>query len=491
MPVLTDTATRLLVILLSSVLLMSQSQCGGGDEGTPESVGPTSTRSALAIAQENQRPGSSAWYMDRPAEDGQIAGYADRESYALGADVRISASAEPPGLVSWKVFRMGGYRGLGARLYAEGGPLAVPRQPEATFEPGTGLVVAGWPPTFTISTRDPDQTPWLTGVYMVLLTKEDGWQAYVPFIIRDDTRDAEVAVQLPTATWHAYNSFGGESCYVSAHGLPGGAARKVSLDRPSTLAYGSATFLYLEHEGVRWLEDQGYDVEYLSSIDIGGAVNRIGRHRLYISLAHEEYTTMAAIDRLEAAVANGTSLALLTGNTMVWQVRFEDNERTMACYKEHVDEDPMRLINPRLVSTRFRDPPVNRPENQLTGVMSDGSHNEEPADWVVTNADHWVYAGTGLGNGSRIPGLVFIEWDSFVDNGLNPPGLTVLASSEVPNNIRPGSRHEATVYERGAAFVFAAGSIFYNQLLRTEPVVATITTNLLNRTGARPYQAEP
>lgn len=36
--------------------------------------------------------------------------------------------------------------------------------------------------------------------------------------MRDDTRDAEVAVQLPTATWHAYNSFGGESCYVSQHG---------------------------------------------------------------------------------------------------------------------------------------------------------------------------------------------------------------------------------------------------------------------------------
>ena len=72
-------------------------------------------------------------------------------------------------------------------------------------------------------------------------------------------------MQLPTATWHAYNAFGGESCYTSSHGLPGGQARKVSLLRPSSQGYGSGTFLYLEHEGVRWLEEQGYDVEYFTS----------------------------------------------------------------------------------------------------------------------------------------------------------------------------------------------------------------------------------
>lgn len=482
--------TRVCGSVLSVFLLMTQMQCGGSDSGTSSGPAPNgSPGTANAIARENALPGSSQWFLDQAITGQQIVGYADRESYPAGAEVRIAVSAEPAGQFRWKLFRMGGYRGLGARLYAEGGPLPA-AQRNTAFESGTGLVTTGWPTSFTISTRHPDGSPWLTGVYVLLFTKDDGWQSYAMFILRDDTRDAAVAVQLPTATWHAYNAFGGESCYASQHGLPGGHARKVSLARPSSQAYGSATFLYIEHDAVRWLEDEGYDVEYLSSTDIGGAVNRIGRHQLYISLSHEEYATAEAFDRLQAALSAGTSLAFLTGNTMSWQVRFEDNEQTMVCYKDLIAEDPLR-DNPRKATANFSSSFVNRPENQLLGVMSDGSHNETPADWVVTNSNHWVYNNTGLSDGSRIPGIVFNEWDGVANNGFTPAGLTILASSVVPNNIRPGSRHEATIYERGPAFVFAAGSIFYSNHVRREPLVARMMTNLLARAGARTYQAEP
>lgn len=257
------------------------------------------------------------------------------------------------------------------------------------------------------------------------------------------------------------------------------------MDKPMALGFGSGKFLFEEHEGVIWLEDMGYDVEYFASSDIGGAVNRLGGHRIYVTLAHDEYGTMATLDRLEAALAGGTSLAFLTGNTLPWQIRYEDNDRTIVGYKDLWREDP---VQGRLTTTNFRDPLVNRPENSLIGILSDGSHNETPADWVVTNANHWVYAGTGLANGSTIPGLIYYEWDSLVDNGATPGGITVLASSVVPNNIRPGSRHEATVYERGPAVVFAAGTIYFNQHLRTDSRVAQIARNVLTRAGATPYQ---
>jgi hypothetical protein len=484
--------TRVCLSFLTGLSIITLVQCSGGNDGDSPS-GTTGARSPIgsnAIAQENALPGSLEWRIQNAATNGQLAAYADQDSAAAGSDVRIAVSANPPAPFRWKVFRMGGYRGMGARMYAEGGPIAAPRQPDPSFDPTTGLVVAGWPATFTIATRHGNGKPWLTGVYVLLLTKEDGWQTHAIFILRDDTRDAEVAVQLPTATWHAYNEFGGESLYVTSHGLSGGHARKVSLDRPIlNLGFGSGKFLYEEHEGVRWLEDHGYDVEYLSSYDIGGAVNRIGNHHLYISLAHEEYTTMAAMDRLEAALSTGVSLAFLTGNTMPWQIRYEENGRVIVGYKELAAEDPMRSINPRLTTTLFRDPIVNRPENQITGVMSDGSSNQQPADWVVTtNSDHWVYANTGLSNGSRIPNLVFYEWDSLVNNGATPSGLIVLASSVVPNNVRPGSRHEATIYERGSAFVFAAGTVYFNQHMRTQPAVGQMVSNLLARAGATAYQ---
>ena len=480
--------TRLALSLVAAVSLVTQLQCGGGgdDSGGVNPPPAGVTGDVKAIARENALPGSGAWQIGNPSTGGELAAYSNQESYPAGSDVSISVSANPAGQFSWRVFRMGGYGGSGGRLYAQGGPVSAPTQATPSFDPTTGLVRAGWPATFSFSTRSADGNPWLTGVYVVLMTKTDGKQTYAIFILRDDTRNAEVAVHLPTATWHAYNDFGGESLYMSSHGLSGGHARKVSLDRPITLGFGSGKFLFEEHEGVRWLEDMGYDVEYLTSSDVGGAVNRLGGHRIYVTMAHDEYATMATMDRLQAALGGGTSLAFLTGNTYAWQIRYEDNERTIVGYKELAAQDP---VQGPTTTTHFRDPIVNRPENGLIGVMSDGSDNANvtPADWVVTNANHWIYSGTGLGNGSTIPGIIYYEWDGLVNNGATPAGTTVVASSVVPNNVIPGSRHEATVYERTPAVVFAAGTVYFNQHLRSKPAVAQIMKNVLTRAGATNY----
>jgi hypothetical protein len=484
--------TRLVLSMLIGGLLMTQLRCGGGGEESPAPTPGGTSASATAIARENALPGSSGWRIANPEQNGEIAGYPDRESYPAGANVAVSVSANPAGQFTYEVFRMGSYRGLGGRLYRRGGPIMAPSRPEPSFDPTTGLVVAGWPSTFSISTRHDDGTPWLTGVYLVMLTKQDGLQSALLFILRDDSRDAEVAAHFPTATYQAYNNWGGESLYMTSRGLSGGKARKVSLDRPIARQYGNGTgtFLYQEHEAVIWLEEHGYDVEYGGTADLGGDNGRIGAHRLVMLIGHEEYATMAEFDRLQEAVTRGVSLAFLTGNTLYWQIRYENNGRVIVCYKDRFEEDPMYNTNPRLTTVRFASPIVNRPENQLVGVMSDGSHIETPHDWVVTNADHWVYANTGLSNGSRLPRLVFTEWDGLVNNGLTPQGITVLASSVVPNPFTPGSRHEATIYERDRAFVFAAGTIFYSTHLRDQPAVGQMTANLLARAGARRYQAD-
>lgn len=482
-------AFRLAGTVVAVGLVAVQLSCGGGDEIQPGAAG-ASPDAVRRIARENSLAGTTAWRLNNPAFGGEIAADADEESYSAGAVVAIAVSADPPGQFTWQVFRMGGYQGSGGRLYAEGGPLDAATQTNPSFDGTTGLVTERWTPTFSVATRDGDGSPWLTGVYLVLLTKDDGLQCYVVFILRDDTRDAEVAVQLPTATYHAYNDWGGESLYTSDHGMSGGKARKVSLDRPinAWIGFGSGFFLNQEQPAVRWLEDQGYDVEYVSSRDTGGPGGRVGRHRIYIDVGHDEYATMAAFDRLAAAFAAGTSLAFLTGNTMYWQVRYENEDRVIVCYKDRPEEDPLFLTNPRLVTTRFRNPPVNRPENELLGVMSDGSHIDAPVDWVVTAADHWVYAGTGLGDGARLAGLVGPEWDGVVDNGRAPHGIQVLASTEVPNDFVPGSRHEAVIYERGPAFVFAAGTMYFARGLDTEPAAERILTNLLTRAGATAYR---
>jgi hypothetical protein len=200
------------------------------------------TGDVKAIARENALPGTVAWQIGTPSQSGQIVAYTNRDSYPEGSDMGISVSANPAGQFAWRVFRMGGYSGMGGRLYGEGGPVFAPTQASPSFDPTTGLVRAGWPATFSFSTRNSDGSPWLTGVYVVLLTKSDGWQTYAIFILRDDIRNAEVALHLPTATWHAYNDFGGESLYMSTHGLSGVMREKCRSTDPSRLASDRASF---------------------------------------------------------------------------------------------------------------------------------------------------------------------------------------------------------------------------------------------------------
>jgi hypothetical protein len=46
-------------------------------------------------------------------------------------------------------------------------------------------------------------------------------------------------------------------------------------------------------------------------------------------------------------------------------------------------------------------------------------------DWIVTKADHWLFEGTGMKNGDRIPGLV--GWE-FHGSPADIPGLEVVAA---------------------------------------------------------------
>jgi putative cell wall-binding protein len=115
-----------------------------------------------------------------------------------------------------------------------------------------------------------------------------------------------------------------------------------------------------------------------------------------------------------------------------------------------------------------------------------------PAPWVVRSANHWMYRGTGLGNGSAIPGLVGIEADR---RHAEFPAPTVLAGTtqavlaQSPFTARNGGRglHEATLYQApSSAYVFAAGTLNYTSGLMggyvaAQPTIRTMTTNLLSR----------
>jgi hypothetical protein len=93
-----------------------------------------------------------------------------------------------------------------------------------------------------------------------------------------------------------------------------------------------------------------------------------------------------------------------------------------------------------------------------------------PADWVVTNADHWVYAGTGLRTGDHLRNLVGQEFDMLYP-AYERPGTVVLARSPVTAIVGRGgttvpATHNATMYVApSGATVFAAGTFQWSWAL--------------------------
>lgn len=120
-------------------------------------------------------------------------------------------------------------------------------------------------------------------------------------------------------------------------------------------------------------------------------------------------------------------------------------------------------------------------------------------DIVISDANHWAFAGTGLVNGSRLPGLLGYEVDGLGENA--PKGLRVLAASPAKSLEHPsrvGVSNMAAYVAPSRAGVFATGSIqwswglddFNASKLRTSrlsPAAAQITNNVLKRFGARRY----
>ena len=99
---------------------------------------------------------------------------------------------------------------------------------------------------------------------------------------------------------------------------------------------------------------------------------------------------------VEGARDRGVHLGFFSGNVCYWQIRLEPSaitgeaDRTMVSYK---DDAPMHdpyaseeLGKRHLMTVRWRDQPVNRPEESLIGVMYDG--NPVDGDIVITTPDH-------------------------------------------------------------------------------------------------------
>ena len=454
------------------------------DAGVPDAgrggppPGPPGTN---PVALENAQAGDTGWQLQWASPPEELSGYLSTDSAAAGEQVVARVHSASTSVVRWLLYRVGWYGGAGGRKVAEGRFTAAP-QPTCPVNTATGLVECAWAGSFNFTV----QPSWTSGVYLVRLLRDDGRDTHLVLTVRDGRR-ADLVVQQSVTTWQAYNRYGGESLYEDVLGLPGGHATTVSFARPYATPGPAGQFFEYEMPAVRWVEAQGYDATYVTNLDFSRSPDTAQRGRVFLSLGHDEYWSLEQRDALERARAAGTWQAYLSANSAYWRVRVEAGAdgpfRRLTCFKDTPDP-----LGGAASTVRFRDPPLNRPENGLLGAMYEAWHPVS-VPLVVAQPSHWLFAGTGLRDGDALAQVVGYEADRLFDNGWTPPGTQVLAEAPLVDVYGRPSWHQLALHPwSSGAQVLAAGSIEWGWALSVPGVadarLQRVTANFLGRAGA-------
>ncbi|HEV7885917.1 MAG TPA: N,N-dimethylformamidase beta subunit family domain-containing protein [Acidimicrobiales bacterium] len=242
---------------------------------------------------------------------------------------------------------------------------------------------------------------FVPGAYLFKLVGQDGGQQYVPLAVRDDASTAAFVVEHGVSAWQADDG------------------RVVSFDRPYALGRGSGRFLDDELAFVAFVESLGLDVTYWTDVDRQSRPGLLARHKVLLSLG----------GGAEAGGLHGVKL-----------VRFGAGPvGPVALASSPLGPNRRRAGAARIVDTC-------------------------PADMTVLDTSSWVFSGTPLKVGDRLPGLARVS--------SRGPGRVVARSS-----VACGGRAEMAV---GAA-VFDAGM---SAATAVGPDAARITANVLKAFGA-------
>ncbi|WP_262386916.1 N,N-dimethylformamidase beta subunit family domain-containing protein [Streptomyces sp. TRM49041] len=424
---------------------------------------------------------------------GHIHGYTSATSASPGESLDFHISVRPAGKYNVSIYRLGHYGGAGARRMTISPQLDGTPRPTPKPAPGSRVIACKWPASWTFEI--PEQ--WISGLYLAVFTSADGRRSYSPFVVRDLKRSSDILMVAPFTTYQAYNMWPrdghtGKNLYrgYTSNGKTGGNPERsfeVSFDRPYS-NLGLPTVFEMDSSFTQWAEQEGYDITYATSVDLHEGRIDPSRHSVIVFPGHDEYWSKEMRDHTEEALRAGTHLAFLGANNIYFNVRLEPStqgraSRVVACYKE--DPDPNPGPGGPTIRWRHLDKDHSRAEQGLLGVQYNGML-KEPAPLVVRESGHWLWEGTGLRDGDKIPGLVAIEADGF-DRKMPKPtdaDQTLLSHSPYEDSMGRGKRIQNTslcVNRRGTV-VFSAGTFQWPIALakpgQIDQRIQTATTNL-------------
>jgi hypothetical protein len=410
------------------------------EDGSPVVVTPADSGAQGSVRRENQLPGDAGWKDIGRADPSRLAMWASPYVVSGGDSLDVFVHSVAPHLLL-QVYRLGWYGGVGGRLVASQPGVQGASQPPCTAR-GAAPVACAW----RRSARVAIPADWVGGIYLVKVRDEAGDIWSYPFVLRSREPHRFTAV-INQFTWQAYNKWGGASFYSflpasTRYTYPAISFDRPYLDRGGMTAEGGADEAGGSNDlpAVRWLEKQGYDVGYLSDVDLtqdGAALSDI--HAL-LFVGHDEYWTWDELDRVQALRDGGTHLAFFSGDNADWNIRLAAGPvtgrpaETLICYKYQPDPDPPV---PDETTTKFRDPPLDRPESELIGEIyqnllpgGDSPPMEVPPDSLLGPETRAFVSAAGLAPGDTISIAAGTEGDQlFPGAPFTPHGTEMLLRS--------------------------------------------------------------
>jgi hypothetical protein len=409
-----------------------------------------------------------------------LAFYTDKLSVEPGETFTLHASSDV-GTATLEIARVG----VAREVVWTKSDVAVGHHPAP---PNADRDGCNWPVALTVTTGD-----WRTGYYDLVL-KADGEETHHFVCVRAGAKKARMVLVLSTNTLHAYNYWGGASAYCHVESLMrreatlpeamanaigvlstqrpfpplllapppdmprlvnlrprdfeertwAGADPKWSREHAQSPYDGSAGYLHKwEHAFVTWAEGEGLAFDYLTDFDLDRDPHVLDGYEVVLLVGHSEYWSARERDQLEAFVDRGGNLAIFSGNTAFWKVRWENDGKTLICHKwkgesEAVpDADKTHLWSHAMFA---------KPEAAITGLsfVYGGYHRlgncaaRGAGGYTIYRDKHWALEGTDLYYGDVIGGaipLVGYENDGcpikFDDNNLPVPN----GGAGVPDNL--------------------------------------------------------
>ncbi|MEA2582393.1 MAG: hypothetical protein QOF33_478 [Thermomicrobiales bacterium] len=370
--------------------------------------------------------------------------------------------------------------------------------------------------------------PERSGLYYLHAKTESGRFFSFPWIVAPAEPSASIAVVASTNTWNAYNNFGGRSNYINSIGLPPSPTVNARLDMIRYTQIGSFSEWHAPDEAypplsferpepfnhvpeetqvtdpiagrqtshlapaewrlLGWLEREGFGYDLYSESQLHDGTLDLDAYQVLVISVHPEYWSRQMYRRVKDWVhQRGGRFLYLGGNGLNCEVEFLDEATLHIRTENPTTRGEFRYqdaVTGRSIESRFDR--TYESEANLLGVVMTETGIMTSAPYKVIDADHWVYAGTGLQNGDifgeanlqeRCPGGASgHETDKMSPS--SPPETVLLAKGLNPDD--GGAEMVCYELESGGA-VFSVGSITYPASLLVDPNVSRITNNVLSR----------